>query len=223
MTLVIKSTTTLSSPKFSSFPGIAALPLGGYTDRWSAEMLSAGSAVSNVPNTVQGPWGAFIQTDPALQPTIVSEGGFVHVANTATSQLVMPPFTTTGPKTMVVVGKMTGTDATLVGANGSNWNLGVSSTKFYINAGATILGPARDSAWHVFIAVFNGASSVFSVDGVEYAGDAGSNQPTNLRMFSTGGGIYATGGVRDVAIYPSALNQADRQALASSLKHKYGI
>jgi len=224
VTLILKSGTALKSPKYPAKLGVESLPVAGYSDRWNAEPLASGASVSNLPNTVQGPWGAFIQTDPAQQPTVVTEGGFKHIANTATSQLVMPPFTTTGPKTMVVIGKvLTGDGAVLVGANGANWNIGVTSTKFFMNAGLTILGPNKDTAWHVFIAVFNGAASVFSVDGVEYAGDAGTNQPTNLRMFSSGGGIYATGGVRDVAIYPGAMSQVDRQKLTAQLKDKYSL
>jgi hypothetical protein len=223
MTLIMKSPTALKSPKYPVVPAVESLPVAGYANRWNAEPLTLGAPVASLPNAVAGPWGAFIQTDPALQPSVVTEGGFKHVANTATSQLVMPPFTTTGAKTVVLVAKILGGNTAFFGANGANWNIGVSTTKFYMNAGTTILGPALDSAWHVFIAVFDGASSVFSVDGVEYAGNAGTNQPTNLRMFSIGGTAYATGGVRDVAIYPSALNPADRQTLTAALKKKYNL
>lgn len=228
MTLVIKSPTALKSPRYRAAPIVESLPVGGYTDRWDAESLTVaeGAKITALPNAVAGPWGAYMQPDPALQPILRTEGGFKHVANTATRAMFTQNFTTTGPKTMVGVGKVvSGATAVLFGTVG-NWSIGlVNGNRFFMNAGASILGPALDDKWHVFIGVFDGANSVFSVDGIEYAGDAGSNQPVNLRLFSQGAATtpHVVGGVRMQAIYPGAMSQPDRQKLTAALMGRYKL
>ena len=83
---------------------------------------------------------------------------------------------------------------------------------------------ATDTNWHVFIGVFNGASSVFKRDnGTEQTGNPGAEAISTLKL---GSGPSATKPAIDIAefgLFDRALDSTERAALASSLVSNYAI
>src|SRR5580765_10921 len=96
---------------------------------------------------------------------------------------------------------------------------------FRIFAG-TLLADAvnYDGAFHVFAAVFNGASSFGYVDGTQtITGNAGSAGVGNLVIGSDTTAAFMTGYIAEVLIYNSALSGTDRGNVETYLKTKYAI
>lgn len=88
-----------------------------------------------------------------------------------------------------------------------------------IDAGAQTL-----NTWHVMYGVFNGASSVASLNGTEVAGDAGSAGNTGFNLGSSaGGGNKMTGDIAEVLVYGDAKNASDRATIRRYLGSRYGI
>jgi hypothetical protein len=84
---------------------------------------------------------------------------------------------------------------------------------------------AKNGAFHVFVGIFNGASSKLWVDGTqEVAADPGSNGLAGLKVGAdfTGSGRFV-GDIAEVIFYQGALSNTDRDALETYLGAKYGI
>lgn len=98
--------------------------------------------------------------------------------------------------------------------------------KWRIYSGAQVASSAtRDTDWHAFAGVFNGASSLLSVDGDVTTGDAGSDSPGGVTLGSNGNrsGSFLSGDVARVLVYDNALSDADREAVESFLMNLYGL
>lgn len=91
--------------------------------------------------------------------------------------------------------------------------------------GLNIAGGSRNTSFHVFSVIFNGASSALYVDGSSVAsGDAGS---TDLKMLRVGIGYDASSGqdldgdIGEILIYSGALSSGDRTAIETWLNSKW--
>jgi len=97
--------------------------------------------------------------------------------------------TVTHPFTVVVIAKLGATSAgqkELLVGDSSNGALYQASTGWRMYNGTVLAGGASDTNWHLFVAYFNGASSVLEIDG---ASNASGNAETNNMA-----GVYVCGG-----------------------------
>jgi len=105
-----------------------------------------------------------------------------------------------------------------------------SNGSLYVSGGAILLGagPFTD-AFHVFVAVYNGATSRAYTDGVLLnTGDTGSAlQPLTgnfgLGFYSPLGSYYFQGDIPEVLVYSGNISDANIKGLTQGLKNKYGL
>lgn len=92
-------------------------------------------------------------------------------------------------------------------------------------AGATLEGGASDDATHLFTMLFNAASSVLWVDGVQNAaGDAGTQNADGITIGAQNLTTkFWSGYIGTVAVFDSALSTGDRQVAEAALMDYYGI
>jgi len=135
------------------------------------------------------------------------------------------------PKTVIVVGRLR-TNAAI-----GKWlvNSGQSGTQYLhigtdsiggawsSNAGSSLTQPgAVDTNMHAFITVFNGASSVVSMGGVEATGTTGTNVPTQLQLGASSS-AYADTDIAFLAVLPFAATAAQRASIAAALTAQYKL
>lgn len=228
MTSRIIANTVLSNPRKQAFLPVPSLPVPGYVAHFDAGNLPwpDGAKVPQLRNLAGGTLPPIGQGTPANQPVIGTANGFRHVDSAGASAIIFNQVAITAlpqPVTLLVVAKLTTTAAgALLGAS-PNCSVGVYSGKWFLNAGATVSGAdVTTGQWKVLIATINGASSVLSVNGVETAGNAGTNTMQNIRLFSGDIVAYTNATIRKAVIWPSALTQAQRDQLVSHLVGYYG-
>jgi hypothetical protein len=126
--------------------------------------------------------------------------------------------------TQVIVAKITSTNTAAIMGSSPNANIGRYTTTWFMSGGTLLAGTTADTTgWHIFIGVFNGASSVFRVDGTEAAGNAGANTMQQVRLFSGDNASFTKGSIREAALYNRALTGPERTALHAHLAAKYGL
>ena len=83
----------------------------------------------------------------------------------------------------------------------------------------------HQGAFHIFVGVFNGASSSLLVDGILTAsGDIGAANLANVRLQSNvAGSVESELDMAEILIYDHALSTTDRQNVEAYLKAKYGL
>ncbi len=81
------------------------------------------------------------------------------------------------------------------------------------------------SAWHVYVGIFNGASSKIWIDGTNVVtADPGANGFTGIKIGANWtGAARFVGDVAEVIVYGGALSDTDRNALETYLGAKYNI
>jgi hypothetical protein len=84
---------------------------------------------------------------------------------------------------------------------------------------------ASDANWHLWTAVFNGASSQFWLDGIsQKTGNAGAAGIDGLTLGATYGSIAIwTGDIAMYLLYPSNLSTADKNQVAQYLATYFGL
>lgn len=82
-----------------------------------------------------------------------------------------------------------------------------------------------DTAWHVYTAIPNGASSKQRIDGVEvYSGNAGADPFTNPAIGNDGAGSQVmVGDIGEVALYTSVITAPELAAAEAFLADKWGL
>jgi hypothetical protein len=209
-------------------PPITLLP--GSSREWRASELTVGGVLA--------PWvdlrggASLINAGGSVQPTIVAESGVKHVHFDGVDDIV-PDATFSGaqPHTRVIrfrwhtlpVAGRTVLGSTGTGTAGNTFGIVSAANNYTINAGTPLVAAptiAPSTAWKTAIVVFNGATSILSIDGVETAGAAGANTGGGLRI-SAGSGTtpttFAAIDVRAVAIIPRAADSTERAAILSQL------
>ncbi|MGX9346389.1 hypothetical protein [Microbacterium sp. KNMS] len=99
-------------------------------------------------------------------------------------------------------------------------NLAVMNTGYFgMYAGASLISTkAADTAWHTAVAVFNGASSVLRIDGVEVSGSAGANAGTGFRVGAqVTNNLYYPIDVERVGFLTTAADASTRAAIEAAL------
>jgi hypothetical protein len=135
----------------------------------------------------------------------------------------------TQPTTVFLVAKKTGTgNLYLFDGAATNQMAFISQDETHVRmyAGTLFDVAAVPANWNVYTGLFNGASSVLGVNGVETAGDAGTQATTGLTVGASGGGgsLWFTGDILAVLVYTgAALAAPDRLAVARYLGRKYGV
>jgi hypothetical protein len=101
--------------------------------------------------------------------------------------------------------------------------------KFRQYSGGSLNDGTQDKNPHAYVAVFDGANSVFNVDGTEYTGDPGSRDVSSGGYFTVGavdpsqsiGHTNAYHG--EVVFTPERLDSTQRDNEIARLKNEWGI
>lgn len=135
----------------------------------------------------------------------------------------------TQPITLAVVARIPTPGAgkyILTGGQGPAFNLGMDSaaSRWIFYAGATLPAPlvTPDNGWHIFVITVNGPNSVFSLDGVEAAGNSGALAGTSIRVGASSGAYFGTD-IKRLAVLPYAAGAVERAALYHKLALHYGL
>jgi len=157
------------------------------------------------------------------KPVVRFNGTNDRIADTGTDLGI------TQPNTVVIVGNQTskatsgrfidtgGTGRQIVGCNASGL--------FSIFASSSVTGAVdRSGAFHSFTGVFNGASSVGYVDGVqEFSGNPGSNGLGFIVLGFDQGTTFLTGDLAEICIYQGALSPSNIQLLHNYLAFRWNL
>jgi hypothetical protein len=131
------------------------------------------------------------------------------------------------PITIFWVGIMTSVAATKVwyDSPAPQVRLLVASGAYRMNAGANVDAGTPDTNAHIITTLFNGASSVVWVDGVQVnSGNPGANAMNGLFLGALNNGTFNMIGQKArVIIYSGDLSTADKNLIQNFLAEKYGI
>lgn len=205
--------------------------ISGATYEWRADELPLG-LVYRWQDRITGAIMQAASTDTGTQrPEVVDYSGLRVVRFDGVNDRMFTAMNMATPKTVIVVGRLR-TNAAVAkwlvnsGQSGTQYmHIGTDSIggAWSSNAGASLTQPgAVDTNMHAFITVFNGASSVVSMGGVEAAGTTGTNVPTQLQLGASAT-AYADTDIALLAILPYAATTAQRAAIAATLKAQYGL
>jgi hypothetical protein len=231
---------TFSGPNISGLPiAIHDLPVAGYKRRFLAKslQLADGATVNKWPDLVAG--GASLDPVPTygLAPYAGTVDGIQSVTFNGTTQGLKTSAVMNQPHTLVMVAKLRdagitglrimaggrlGADIAVESATlGTSGNAG--SKNYFLEGGTSFAGPTADTAWHVFIGVFNGASSVLAVDGTETTGNTGTARRDILTLAYHRAGQWTNMAVAEVALYDKALTAGERTSTVTALRAQYGL
>ncbi|KQQ22871.1 hypothetical protein ASF48_06965 [Rathayibacter sp. Leaf299] len=109
------------------------------------------------------------------------------------------------------------------GSSGSNNIASTSTSKISMTNGTTLSHTATvDTAWHLFTAVSDGASSQIWVDDVTLGGAAGASGQIELRLAANGGlTSFANVKIAAVFVYPRSLTPSEVAAVRAYAKVAY--
>jgi len=189
--------------------------------------LSAGSAVTSWPVLEGSAGGSFTI---AGAPTYRTAGSVQYVETDGVDDALSFVSARTQPFTTVIVARTFSLTSglTMFGSTSGSTALstiGVTSGNFVAYAGSNLTGTAADYGWHVFSVAFNGASSVFRIDGVQVAaGNPGTNTSAGVRhgANSTLASFFRVG-VCESIHYTGAKDNTQLAAIESALMSAYGI
>lgn len=200
--------------------------LNGATHAWAADNLPAGKT-SRLLNVVGGShFATNWPTNQTLWPTAVDVAGRSRLSfdGGALDVTVSLP----SAKTVILIGALptlpTEREQFLLhGGAGPAFALSAAAGKFKVFGGANLVHTKdADTNRHVFILSHSGANSVLSIDGVEVAGNAGSNAPTALRIGGTTSSFNQSV-IEQIQVLPYAAGPAERAAILAKLRSAYGI
>lgn len=203
-----------------------ALPAKGVRNRWDADTILAanGAVLTGWADSAAGLNMGVAVGDPRVETV---DG---HRAVRFTNDIMQTALSLPQPHTVVLAFKhvslnTTGT-ATVFGAQqaiGTDGGIFQTNTvgDFYANAGTAFkIGGQATAGWKRLIVVFNGASSVVNLNGVEYAGNFGTQ---HREFFSLGGqrsAQFTDIAVTHASVFSKALTTQERTDLAAWLTGK---
>lgn len=193
---------------------------GGEVTSWR----DAGSAATDATKTsATGPTFR-ARADHYADAAVVQFGG-AHSLRTTTGG------TTTAARTVVAVGNIDSATATMVDGAGANstGRIAVQNTTTYLisrntNVGAT--GDTHDSDPHLWVAVFNGASSEFYIDNVALTvgSSPGTTAATGMTLGSLRDGTSPiAGAIAFAAVLDAVITSGERAALWAWASGAYGL
>ena len=230
---------TISATEIASFqPDAPTIPSG--LKLWlEADQITGvpnGGAVATWPDA-SGNGKDATQSSPSARPIFTEDALNGRPAlrfNPSLSNMFMttPSLGLSQPNTIIVVGKQTTTTTGgrfVDGVIGARQLLGLTITTgvFDSYAGtASVQGSKnRSAAFHILTMIYNGASSVGYLDGVqEVAGNPGSNGLGSIYIGNDGGGsVFLDGLIAAILVYDHALSESERLAVESYLATKYNL
>ena len=210
-------------------------PLDSLVSRVVSEGLSAGALATW--SALTGP--DYTQATGTAQPTVTLDvlSGYPAVRFDGTSDYVVAgslalnqPFTVAAlarnfdvlaNDRQLVSARNTANQGQAAGVTSHN-----SSGQFAVFAGSILSSTvSTDTAWHAFVSVFNGGSSVARVDATEAAGSAGTRNATifTIGAANLSGGVsqFWSGDVVEVLAWDKALSLAERDAAVEYFTLRY--
>jgi hypothetical protein len=175
-----------AAPALTAPPAPPTIDTTNLAARWAARALglSVGAAVTSWPILEGSSGGGFTI---AGAPTYRKSGAIEYVEADGVDDALSFTLADTQPFTKIILARTfsLASGLTLMGSTSGSTALstiGITSGNFTAYAGTNLAGSAADYGWHVFSVVYNGASSVFRIDGVEVAaGNPGSNTTAGIR------------------------------------------
>lgn len=178
-----------------------------------------------------GPNGLTLtQATGANQPTGVAaaqNGKNVARFNGSSQFLANTSFTIAQPDTVFLVAKTNNAAASQNAFDGATARqvIGINGSLWFIYGGTTLVqAGATDTNWHVFSAVYNGASSQCWKDGTSIiTGNPGTAALTSFRLgVASTAASFWNGDIGEFLIYSGSLSTTNRQAVEAALKSKWG-
>lgn len=172
---------------------------------------------------------------PATQPTYVSSGiGSIPAVEFLGAQfLVNAAFSSAQPNEIYIVLKLNlntaGVSFIAVDSNNAaNRHIlfKTSVTDSYsIQAGTRLDDGSSNLNAHVIYGVYNGVSSIISVDGTDTSGDAGAQSMNGITLGARYDQalLFLVGQISEVVIFNSSVSAGNRTLLKTALGSKYGI
>lgn len=215
-----------SLPQIEDLDPIASLT--GSTKEWVARDLTTGDLV--------GSWadrrgGSPLISSGAARPVVMVESGKRFVRFDGVDDYLQDTGGTfSQPHTKVIRFRFQGTRkasesilGTPVTTTSAQMNVFINAamTQYASFASATLITTAGgvNTNWHTLIAVFNGASSVLSIDGTEVSGATGSNTSGGTRLGRGSGSstVFSTIDVQRVALLDHAADSTERAAILTAM------
>jgi len=102
---------------------------------------------------------------------------------------------------------------------------GTGLRQMYAGSGAAVFGTTENTAWHVYIATFNGTTSELMVNGtVDASGDAKTNPADGLRLAASPAlDNFGSLQISEVLAYNRVLTSAEKTSLTTTLRSQYGF
>lgn len=203
--------------------------LTGSSREWNARSHAVGGTVAPWPDLRGG--ASLINAGGSAQPTVMEESGSKFVRFDGVDDLVADTsFVGTQPHTRVVrfrwvvapSGSKTVVGSTGTGTAGNTFGTVSASNNYQANAGTPLVASpaiAPDTGWHTAIIVFNGATSVLSIDGVETVGNAGAQTGGGIRLGAASGTtptVFSNIDYKRLAVLPYAADSAQRAAILAA-------
>jgi len=195
-------------------------------------------ALSVAPDATVGTWPDEIGTADLTQgggtqqpiyKTTAGPGGVPSILGDGTDVMSTTFTTLTQPNTIVFIGKCPQTSGNRFaydGLDSSNRNtfLRGSGGSFQYNAGTTITAATADTNDHLWVTIYNGASSDSQQDGTSYTGSAGTHSISGLRVFANNASLLQwVGYISFLGVYDGTLSAGDITALETWATSHYGI
>lgn len=184
-----------------------AVKTGGYQEAARTTPAGQGDPVGSFTDG-SGNNRHLAQATGTAKPTLTTDAGVVCLSCDGGDFLTIAGFTLNQPNRVIVVSRLNNLVNTpqifVDGSLSTNRHAiyGQSAT-WRFQAGTGVQGSAWDADWHVFDAIFNGASSQLNIDGVlDASGDVGAQTMTGVTIGARndGGGSWITGFIRAVFI-----------------------
>ena len=156
-------------------------------------------------------------------PTVVDDGGKRVVRFNGTTDQMLASISTPQPLTLVLVGRTRDNKAgNVFKSGGIVIESDATNSAYRVSNSSGISGGVPSSAQHVFVASVNGASSVFSVDGIEYAGTMATSANTYIGFGTNSAGtVYTPSDISRFIILPYAANAEQRRAISAEMTAHY--
>lgn len=168
---------------------------------------------------VGAPYVRFDGADDTISGTLAWDAS---TAVTVMAVVRYPAGVTTGVLKPIIGNRdATNSDLRVLAALGGKARSHVNGVSLDLSTGAQNL---NDTNWHVVIGVFNGASSVTSLDGTEVTGTLGTNStPSSFFSLAHYGTSFSQLDILSVAYAPVALSAPERAAEVANLRSIHGF
>lgn len=200
--------------------------------------LSDGASVSSV-SDLSGGGHTASQATGSKQPiyrtgVAISGLGAAQWDGTNARSLNATGVTLTQPDTIFIAAKVSSSsagdyrhlvDGITAGTGRQILRLGIAGANWEIYAGTVLSGGTGDTNWHVFTAVYNGASSSLRIDGTGVISGSGGTQGTSggirIGINNDDASGMLDGYIGEMVFYNASVSTTDRDGLETYLHNKW--